>query len=101
MKYQPRHSFQLPGLAFGVLDIQKKEIIWLELAFSGQLAQNLNAAQVQLFMRKLESKLTIGQLLEIKARAQNLQLTTAEEADEVYTIQWAMDTAGVTALLVD
>lgn len=89
------------GLVFGVLDVHNRKIIWLEMPFGGQVAQNMNAAQVRLFIRKLENKITIGQLLEVKAKAQNLQLTTAAEADEVYTSQWAMDTAGVTALLVD
>lgn len=89
------------GLVFGVLDVEKKEIIWLEMPFAGQLAQNLNAAQVEIFIRKLENKITIGQLLEIKAKAQNLKLVDNDGADEVYTSKWAMDTAGITALLVD
>ena len=89
------------GLVFGVLDLTKREIIWLEIPFGGQLLQNMDASQVQLFIRKLESKLTIGQLLEVKAKAQSLERVACAEADESYTGQWAMDTAAVTALLVD
>jgi hypothetical protein len=87
------------GLVFGVLDVKLREIIWLEMPFSGQLVQNMKAADVQAFLQKLRSKLTIGQLLQIKAKAQNLQVVETAEADEVYTREWARDTAGVTQLL--
>jgi len=89
------------GLVFGVLDVAQREIIWLEMPFQGQLVQNLNVASVQTLLRKLESKLTIGQLLTVKAQAQNLQLVDSPEADEVYTVAWAQNTAAVTQLLVD
>ena len=89
------------GLVFGVLDVAQREIIWLEMPFQGQLVQNLNVASVQTLLRKLESKLTIGQLLTVKAQAQNLQLLESPEADEVYTVAWAQNTAAVTQLLVD
>jgi hypothetical protein len=89
------------GLVFGVLDVARREIIWLEMAFQGQLVQNLNLASVRTLLRKLESKLSIGQLLTVKAQAQNLELTAIPEADEVYTAAWAQNTAAVTQLLVD
>lgn len=89
------------GLVFGVLDVAQREIIWLELPFQGQLVQNLDAAHVALFLKKLESKLTIGQLLQVKAEAQQLTLAAEDEADEVYTPAWAQNTARVTQLLVD
>ncbi|MCR5888323.1 hypothetical protein LRS06_11220 [Hymenobacter sp. J193] len=89
------------GLVFGVLDVAQREIVWLEMSFQGQLVQNLNVRGVQTLLRKLESKLSIGQLLAIKARAQNLQMVETAEADEVYSTTWAMNTAAVTQLLVD
>lgn len=89
------------GLVFGVLDVAAREIVWLELPFQGQLVQNLDATQVGLFLKKLESKLTIGQLLKVKAEAQGLEAATEAEADEVYTPAWALNTARVTQLLVD
>jgi hypothetical protein len=50
----------------------------------------------------MDAKLSIGNLLVIKAEAQNLaRVATAEEADEVYSIEWAKNTAAVTQLLVD
>jgi hypothetical protein len=89
------------GLVFGILDVDKSEIIWLEMEFSGQVVRNLSGNNVELFLKKLESKLTIGQLLQIKAEAQQLQLVETPEADEVYTKAWALNTAAVTKLLID
>jgi hypothetical protein len=66
-----------------------------------QIVQNLQGANVELFLKKLENKLTIGQLLQIKAEAQNLQLVETPQADEVYTTAWALNTAAVTHLLID
>lgn len=89
------------GLVFGVLDVAQREIVWLEMTFQGQLVRNLNIEGVQILLRKLESKLSIGQLLAIKAQAQNLQVVETVEADESYTAAWARNTAAVTHLLVD
>lgn len=89
------------GLAFGVLDVAAATIIWLEMPFEGQVVQGLRANNVQGILRKLDQKLSIGQLLEIKAAAQELQITDNPEADEAYTAQWAMDTAVVTKLFID
>lgn len=89
------------GLVFGVLDVAKREVIWLEMAFSGQVVQNLDCKGVQALMTKLESKLNIGALLSIKADAQGLIVVNTPDADEVYDKKWAMDSAKVTQLLVD
>jgi hypothetical protein len=89
------------GLVFGVLDVAKSEIIWLEMQFEGQIVQNLNSGNVETLLRKLASKLTIGQLLQIKAEAQQLEIMETPEADEVYTAAWAQNTAAVTKLLID
>lgn len=63
--------------------------------------QNLDIKTVEGLLQKLNSKLTIGQLLQIKAEARQLQLVHTPEADEVYTIKWALNTAAVTKLLID
>jgi hypothetical protein len=89
------------GLVFGVLDVAAKEIIWLEMAFDGQVVQQLDSANVKAILKKLDSKLTIGQLLQVKANAQQLQITDQLPADEVYTLQWAANTAAVTQLFID
>ncbi|MBX7242529.1 MAG: hypothetical protein K1X92_12340 [Bacteroidia bacterium] len=90
------------GLVFGVLDIEANEILWLEMPFYGQVVQQLDNKGVNDLMKKLNSKLSVGNLLKIKAEAQGLSLTeNVEEADEVYDMKWAMNSAAVTRLLID
>lgn len=89
------------GLVFGVLDVAKREIVWLEMTFGGQVVQGLDFKGVQALLAKLNSKLNIGSLLQLKAEAQNLTITDDENADEVYNAQWAMNAAAVTQLLID
>ncbi len=88
-------------MVFGTLDVNSREIIWVEMPFSGQLVQNLDARNMVALLRKLEAKLSIGQLLQLKAEAQRLQRVETAEADENYTREWAANTAAVTQLLVD
>ena len=52
------------------------------------------------YLDKLEAKTTVGELLAIKAQAQGLKLADTPEADEVYTREWALNTAAVTKLLL-
>ncbi|TDX12455.1 hypothetical protein [Flavobacterium sp. S87F.05.LMB.W.Kidney.N] len=89
------------GLVFGVLDVAKREIVWLEMTFGGQVVGGLDFKGVQALLSKLNSKLNIGSLLQLKAEAQGLTITEDQNADEVYTAQWAMNPAVVTQLLVD
>ncbi|MEA3491388.1 MAG: hypothetical protein U9R27_05755 [Campylobacterota bacterium] len=92
------------GLVFGVLDVKKAEIVWIEMSFQGQRVQNLDSAGVEALLAKLESKLnlSIGTLLEIKAQAQGLELVEEPlEADEIYDREWAINAALVGQLLVD
>lgn len=89
------------GMLFGVLDVKQREIIWLEMPFAGQVVQNLDAKNVEAFLRKLNNKLSIGVLVQAKAAAQGLQLVDTPQADEVYTRDWALNTAAVTKLLID
>ncbi|GGF11187.1 hypothetical protein [Flavobacterium limi] len=89
------------GLVFGVLDVAKREVVWLEMTFGGQVVQGLDFKGVQALLAKLNSKLNIGKLLQLKAEAQNLTITDDENADEVYNAQWAMNAAAVTQLLID
>ena len=70
--------------------------------FYGQVVQQLDNKGVNDLMKKLNSKLSVGNLLKIKAEAQGLSLTeNVEEADEVYDMKWAMNSAAVTRLLID
>ena len=88
------------GLVFGVLDVASREIYWLEMPFSGQTIQNLDLKTMEALLNRLKNKLSIGQLLDLKREAQKLNLVkTPEEADEVYTYEWALNPAEVCALL--
>ena len=89
------------GLVFGVLDVAKREITWLEVPFDGQTVLSVNTDTIGAYLRRLRAKPTIGQLLRLKAEAQHLTLTERpEDADEAYTYQWALDTAAVNGLLL-
>jgi len=89
------------GLVFGVLDVAKREIIWLEMTFGGQVVQGLDFKGVQALLAKLSSKLNIGSLLQLKAEAQGLTIIQDQNADEVYDAQWAINAVAVTQLLID
>lgn len=88
------------GLVFGVLDVARREIIWLEMPFTAQTLRGANSASVEALLHKLEAKLSVGELIEMKAKAQNLAIvTSAQDADEAYTYEWALNPADVTKLL--
>ncbi|MCR4799932.1 MAG: hypothetical protein K5860_05440 [Bacteroidales bacterium] len=88
------------GLVFGVLDVEKREIIWLEMPFTSQLMRDADSASIEAFLRKLESKISIGELLDLKAKAQCLRIVDSiDDADESYTYEWALNPAEVTSLL--
>ena len=88
------------GLVFGVLDVAKREIIWLAMPFTAQTMRGVNSESIEALLHKLESKLSIGELLDMKATAQSLtSVENAEEADEAYTYEWALNPAEVTKLL--
>ncbi|GHT61291.1 hypothetical protein AGMMS50239_11890 [Bacteroidia bacterium] len=89
------------GLVFGVLDVAAREIVWLEMPFGGQTVAGMNATAVEALLAKLKSKTKIGNLLKIKAQAQQINIVETNDADEVYTLEWAMNTAAVTKLLID
>lgn len=88
------------GLVFGVLDVARREIVWLEMPFTAQTLRGADSASIQALLRKLQAKLSIGQLLDMKAQAQHLAIVdNAEEADEAYTYEWALNPAEVSRLL--
>ena len=90
------------GMVFGVLDVEKREIIWLEMSFGGQVVQNLSLSTVEALLNKLDSKLKIGDLLKIKAKIQELEIIDElEDAEEVYDMNWALNTAEVSRLFLE
>lgn len=89
------------GMVFGVLDVAAREILWLELAFGGQIVQNLDTEGVEALMAKLDAKWKIGDLLQLKAKCQSLmQVENPEVAEEVYDVEWARDSAKVAELFL-
>ena len=89
------------GLVFGVLDVQQRELIWLELGFDGQTVSSLDHRSVKALIDKLDNKLTIGRLLELKAQEQQLELVETPDADESYDQNWAINSAEVSKLFLD
>lgn len=88
------------GLVFGVLDVAKREIIWLEMPFTAQTLRGADNESIEAFLHKLENKLSVGQMLDLKAKAQHLTLVEKpDDADEAYTYEWALNPAEVTKLL--
>lgn len=88
------------GLIFGVLDVAKREIIWLEMPFLAQTLRGADSGAIEALLHKVKSKLTIGQLLDMKAEAQHLTaVESADDADEAYTYEWALNPAEVSKLL--
>lgn len=91
----------MKGMVFGILDIQRREVIWLEMSFEGQVVQNLNSIDVKTLLKKLDAKFKIGTLLELKAEVQGLTIVEdASLADEVYDMTWALNTAEVSKLFL-
>lgn len=89
------------GLVFGVLDVARGEIVWLEMPFTGQTLQQLDSRQVESLLRRLSEKVSVGQLLQMRAEATKARLVSIpEEADETYTLEWAMQPARVAAALL-
>jgi hypothetical protein len=89
------------GLIFGVLEVEQREIIWLEMPFDGQTIQSISPQTVDAYLRRLKAKPTIGQVLALKAEAQGLAIIgEPEKADEAYNLLWAQDAAQVSRLLM-
>ena len=89
------------GIIFGILDIQQREVIWLEMSFDGQVVQNMNSIDVKTLLKKLNAKFKIGTLLKLKAEVQGLEIVEdAAFADEIYDMNWALNTAEVSKLFL-
>ena len=89
------------GMVFGLLDVEAREVIWLELSYGGQVVQNLDTKAVESLLYKLDAKLKIGDLLKLKAEVQGLKVTEdAENADEVYDLNWVTNSAAVSEVFL-
>jgi len=89
------------GMAFGVLDVAARSILWLEMEFGGQIVQNMSINMVESFLQKLEAKLKIGDLLNLKAKCQELNVVADPDlADEVYDMKWAYNSVAVSGMFL-
>lgn len=89
------------GLVFGILDVEKREIVWLEMPFTSQTLKGCDSTTVEALLTRLANKLSVGELLSFKASAQDLtSIESANEADETYTYEWALNPAEVANLLL-
>ena len=89
------------GMAFGILDVAARSILWLEMEFGGQIVQQMSTETVESFLQKLDAKLKIGNLLMLKAKCQAMNVVTDPAiADEVYDMKWACNSAAVNALIL-
>ena len=90
------------GMVFGVLNIETREIVWLEMSFGGQVVQDLSLLTLEALLNKLDAKLKIGDLLKMKAEVQGLVIIEDfEKADEVYDMNWALNTSEVSMLFLE
>ena len=88
------------GMVFGVLDVAKREIYWLEMPFMGQTVRDLDQKTMEAMLRRLQEKFSIGQLLDLKRNAQRLTLVDDPKiAEEVYTYEWVLNPVNVNQLL--
>lgn len=88
------------GLVFGVLDVKAREIIWLEMPFTAQTLCGADRTSVEALLKRLNNKMTIGELLFMKADCQGLEIVNnVRDADESYTYEWALNSAEVSKLL--
>lgn len=91
---------QNKALVFGVLEVEKREIVWLEMPFMGQNLRSCNLNDVRNLLCRLENKVKVGTLLRLKADAQHLtRVDSPDKADEAYTYHWALNPAEVSTLL--
>lgn len=88
------------GLVFGVLDIENKEVIWLEFPFGQQIAYNLDLKSIELFIERLNHKLKVADILQNMAESQGHKIVSdINLADEVYDLKWASNLANVNELI--
>lgn len=88
------------GLVFGVLDIENKEVIWLEFPFGQQIAYNLDLKSIELFIERLNHKLKVADILQTMAESQEHKIVSdINLADEVYDLKWASNLANVNELI--
>jgi len=74
------------SVAFGVLDIEKREVVWLELALDGQYARTIDTQAITVLLKKLDKRMSIGEFLALRAEVGGqTRLDDPNDADETFT----------------
>ncbi len=95
-----RSEYLLKGMAFGVLEVSKRRIIWMELPYMSRSLYGLKSNWVNSLLERLSNKMSVGELLDLKASAQGLtKVDDPDSATESYTCEWALNPAAVSVLL--
>ncbi len=69
--------------------------------YTSQTLKGCDSTTVEALLTRLENKLSIGELLSLKASAQGLaSVESTDKADESYTYEWALNPAEVANLLL-
>ena len=86
---------------FGILFVESREIMWLEMPIEGQTVLSLRDGAVETFVEHFRRKIKVGEMLRLKAQAQGMTLVERpDEADERYDYAWASDPVAVAAVLL-
>lgn len=73
------------GIIFGVLDIESRQIMWLEMGANTQNLAQFDLRTVNALCTKLRSRMSIGTFLTIMATAQHRPIVSSpDEAETVY-----------------
>lgn len=80
------------GIIFGVLDVETRQIMWLEMSANTQNLAQFDLRTVNALCLKLRSRMSIGTFLTIMAVAQHRAIVpVAEEAETVYDAYTTID----------
>lgn len=88
------------GLVFGIMDVERRNITWLEIPNDTRFLAQLNATLAEAYLRRLRSKISIGELLEVYAAARGMRIVPGADADVSYTVAWATGVSDVASLLL-
>ena len=92
----------LKGLVFGVVDVNQNKIIWLEMPFSGQTVHDLDSQTIEALIKKVKTKISIGNVLKIKADSKSWEIAKEpNSADIIYDLSWAKKQENINSLFID
>ena len=93
------------GLLFGVLDVNRREVTYIESSTNGQEIDDLKFHELRTAINAYKHMLTIAQALRMLAEARGMTVIAELPADgghsdiDIYDRQWALDRARVLSLL--